>query len=80
MSKKNENKKEDTPKPKQEKLILYEVVRDNPTPTYIIVGALSLAGLLPQYKAEEEIYSIEDIEPSITTDELNKIIKNFIGE
>ena len=80
MNKKNETKKETTPKPKQEKVILYEAVRDNPTPNYIIVGALSLAGLLPQYRSEEENYGIEDIKPSITIDELNKLIKNFIGE
>ena len=44
------------------------------------MGALTQAGLYNQYKQEETIYGVENIKPSITTDELNKIIKNYIGE
>ena len=67
-------------KPAEEKLILYEAVQANPTPLYIIVGALSYAGLIRQYEAEKAVYGIEDIKPSITNTELDKIIKKFIGE
>lgn len=86
MTKKKENKNDkDTPKvtavPKKEKkLILFEAVQENPTPNYIIIGALTAAGLIQQYEQEELDYSIENIKPSITAEELNKIIKEFIGE
>lgn len=78
---KNEEVKKEAPKKNTApKLILFEAVQDNPTPIYIIVGALTTAGLINQYEQEELVYGIEDIEPSITADELNKIIKQFIGE
>lgn len=86
MTKKKNQKEEvkaDAPKnaaPKKDKLILFEAVQENPTPNYIIIGALTTAGLIEQYEQEELDYGIEDIEPSITADELNKIIKKFIGE
>ena len=63
-----------------EKLILFEAVQKHPKPNYVIVGALSQADLLQQYLAEEAVYGIEDITPSITMDDLNKIVKNFLGE
>ena len=63
-----------------EKLILFEAVQKNPTENYIIIGALSKADLLTQYRKEEAEYDIEDIEPSITMDELDKLIKKFLGE
>lgn len=72
---KNKNNKTSTPKE-----ILYEAVQKNPTHNYIIMGALTQAGLYNQYKEEETIYGVENIKPSITTNELNKIIKNYIGE
>lgn len=74
---KNKNNKTGTATPKE---ILYEAVQKNPTRNYIIMGALTQAGLYNQYKQEETIYGVENIKPSITTDELNKIIKNYIGE
>ena len=79
---KTEEKKEETSAPKApgEKLILYEAVQAYPLANWIIVGALSRAELLDQYKHEEAVYESEDIEPSITVDELTKIIKNFLGE
>lgn len=67
------------PKVKKEKKILYEAVQENSTPKHVIIGALSLAGLLKQYRYEESAYGKEDIEPSITSDELEKIIKKFLG-
>lgn len=79
-TKKESTKKTDTaPKPKKEKKILFEAVQENSTPKHVIVGALSLAGLLKQYRYEESVYGKEDIEPSITDDELEKIIKKFLG-
>ncbi|MBQ9024752.1 MAG: hypothetical protein IJ104_00585 [Methanobrevibacter sp.] len=71
-------KKDDTTTSK--KLILFEAVQEHPEREYIIIGALTNAGLIKQYREEEVIYGKEDIKPSITIDELNKIIKNFIGE
>lgn len=75
--KKEETTKETTTKTKK---ILYEAVRDNPTRSYITVGALSRAGLLKQYREEEAVYGVENLKPSITDDELNKIIKDYLGE
>ena len=75
------SKKNDTSaKPVKEKLILFEAVQKHPTENYIIIGALSKADLLTQYRKEETEYGIEDIEPSISMDELDKIIKDFLGE
>jgi len=80
--KKSEDKttEKTTAKPTAEKLILYEAVQKHPTENYIIVGALSKAGLLDQYRQEEQAYGIDDITPSITMDELDKHVKNFLGE
>ena len=47
---KNKNNKTSTPKE-----ILYEAVQKNPTRNYIIMGALTQAGLYNQYKQEETI-------------------------
>lgn len=69
-----------TAKKPAEKLILFEAVQKHPTENYIIVGALSKVGLLDQYHKEELAYGIEDIAPSITMDELDKHVKNFLGE
>lgn len=76
--KKTAAKKEETTN--KTKKILYEAVQDNPTRNYIIVGALSRAGLLKQYREEEAVYGVENLKPSITDDELNKIIKDYLGE
>ena len=74
-SEKNSNK---TPaKAAKEKLILFEAVQQHPEENFVIVGALSKAGLLQQYRTEEAEYGIEDLTPSITMDELNKSLKTF---
>lgn len=79
--KKTEEKTEKTTaKNAAEKLILFEAVQKHPTENYILVGALSKAGLLNQYRQEELAYGIDDIDPSITMDELDKHVKNFLGE
>lgn len=86
MTKKEEKKEEnEAPKKtnansKKNTLILYEAVQEHPERRYIIIGALTNAGLIKQYREEEAIYGKEDIKPSITIEELDKIIKNFIGE
>ncbi len=63
--------------PVKDKKILYEAVQENNTPNFIIIGALSKAGLLTQYEYEKSVYGKEDLEPTITLDELEMIIKNF---
>ena len=84
MTKKESKKDNGAPKKEEEntkeKLILFEAVDKHPTKNYIILGALTYAGLIKQYTEEEAVYGKEDIKPTITIDELNKIIKNFIGE
>lgn len=72
-------KKNNTPKTTK-KLVLYEAVQENPTKNFIIMGALSKAGLLEKYRKEEKEHGIENLKPSITESELNKIIKEFVGE
>lgn len=81
MNKKNENIKTTTATKKPKK-ILYEAVQENKTENFIIVGALTKAGLIDQYAHEKEVYlsKTEEIKPTITDDELNKIIKNYTGE
>ncbi len=61
------------------KKILYEAVQEHPVRNYIIVGALTRAGLYNQYQAEKEVYGVKNIQPSITDEELNKIIKKYTG-
>lgn len=80
MSKKETKETKSAKDKPKEKRVLYEAVQEHIQPNYIILGALSLAGLLDQYRHEEKIYGRFNIEPSITDDELDKIIKKFIGE
>ena len=84
MTKKTENKTKTTKKVSvekkvSEKKILFEAVKEHSEKNYIVVGALTKAGLIGQYLHEKSVYGVEDIEPTITEDELNKIIKDFIG-
>lgn len=76
--KKTETKNETKQNSKKE--VLYELVQKSDTSNYIIVGALSRAGLLAQYEYEKEVYGKEVISPTITEAELDKIIKTFLGE
>lgn len=78
-TKKTEAKKEVKEATASKKLTLFDAVQKSKVKNFIIVGALSKAGLLEQYRKEEAENGIEDIEPSITMTELNKIIKNFTG-
>ncbi|MDO5849310.1 MAG: hypothetical protein Q4P18_07230 [Methanobrevibacter sp.] len=79
MTKKSVKKEVKTSRVKEKKLTLYDAVQKNPTRNYIIVGALSKAGLLEQYYEEKEKHGVEVVKPSITESELEKIIKNFTG-
>lgn len=79
-AKKSDKNKVPAKKEAAEKLILFEAVQKHPTENYILIGALSKAGLLNQYHQEELDYGIEDIEASITMDELDKHVKNFLGD
>ena len=80
MTKKD--KKTDKPSTKEnpKKLILCELVEAYPEENWVIMGALHSVGLLEQYKHELDIYGYETITPSITAEELDKIIKTFLGE
>lgn len=64
---------------RKNKLSLYDAVAECKTPKYIIIGALSKAGLLAQYREEEAEHEVKVIKPTITMNELDKIIKDFIG-
>lgn len=76
-TKKTESKKATAQSAKK---ILYEAVQEHPVRNYIIVGALTRAGLYNKYQAEKAVYGVENIKPSITDEELDKIIKNYIGD
>ena len=80
-SKKNVDEKEIKKEiPAAQKLKLYDAVLMHEEQTPIIIGALSKAGLLEQYRHEKVaiISGMEDIAPSITLNELDKIIKKFL--
>lgn len=75
-------KKKEEPAPKKDtgkKRILYELVDESPLREYIIVGALAKAGLLPQFEQEKKDYGFEDLKPSITQKEFDKILSDFLG-
>lgn len=80
-SKKNTEEKEIKKEvPAAQKLKLYDAVQMHEQQTPIIIGALSKAGLLNQYRHEKFaiISGTEDIAPSITMNELDNIIKKFL--
>jgi hypothetical protein len=66
-------------KAKEPKETLISLSKQSSTPEYIIVGALSKAGLLPQYEYEKQNNGVLDLEPSITKTEFYKLITDFIG-
>ena len=68
MSKKKEKKSTD------EKFTLLELVENCDVRLPIIVMELHQAGLLDQYNYEKQNWRIEDIEPSMTQKEFDKII------
>jgi len=75
-----EKKSNSSKKSPGEKLILYELVEAYPLQNWIILGALAKEGLLEEYNYQKENYEKVELKPSITVDELNKIIKKFTGE
>lgn len=75
-------KKKEEPAPKADagkKRILYELVAESPLREYIIVGALAKAGLLPQFEQEKVDYGLQDLKPSLTQKEFDKIVSDFLG-
>ena len=81
--KQSKEKKPDTTTSKKapgEKLILWEAVDGYPLQNWIIMGALSKAGLLEEYKYQKANFEKVELKPSITVEELNKIITEFLGE
>ena len=54
MTKKNENKKTTTANKNNKMMSLYEAVQENKTENFIIIGALTKAGLINQYIHEKE--------------------------
>ena len=64
-------KKEET----SEKFTLVELVSNSDLHYPLIIMNLSRAGLLEQYEEEKEAYGVEDIAPSMTEAEFNKIME-----
>lgn len=58
-----------------EKFTLVELVQSSDVHYPSIIMDLHRAGLLEQYKNELEIYGKEDITPSLTLAEFNKIVE-----
>lgn len=73
-------KKKTIKKKSQPKKTLKQAVEDSDERLFVIIGALSKANLLNDYYDEIENERVKDIEPSITDDELKKIIKEFRGD
>ena len=59
---------------KPEKKTLLELVAESEVRPPIIMMELHHAGLLEQYNYEKEMYGLEEIEPSLTQKEFDKII------
>ena len=76
-------KKKEEPAPEKKdagkKRILYELVAESPLREYVLVGALAKAGLLPQFEQEKINYGFQDLKPSLTQKEFDKIVSDFLG-
>lgn len=59
---------------KKDKFTLVELVENSELHRPLIIMNLSRAGLFEQYEYEVENYGKEDIEPSLTEDEFNKLM------
>ena len=65
-------KKKETP---EDKFTLVELVQSSDMHYPLIIMNLSRAGLLEQYEKEKETFGIEDITPTMTETEFNKIME-----
>ena len=74
MTKKKQTKKSE---PQDEKYTLLELVANSTVRSPIIMMELHHAGLLNQYKQEKQDYGLEEIEPSMTQKEFDKIVKDY---
>ncbi|MCR5027000.1 MAG: hypothetical protein K6A34_06135 [Methanobrevibacter sp.] len=76
-------KKKEEPAPEKKdagkKRILYELVEESELREYIITGALAKAGLLPQFEKEKTDYGFQEVKPSLTQKEFDKILSDFLG-
>ena len=70
---------EDSAGTTEEKKVLYKLVEESRIKKHTIMGALSKAGLLPQY--EKEVIDSERliIPETITQKEFDKIIETYLG-
>lgn len=59
-----------------EKFTLVELVENSDLHYPLIIMNLSRAGLLKQYENEKEVLGKEDIAPSITKEEFDKIMED----
>lgn len=62
------------------KITLFDAVQENPAKQFIKIGALANAGLLRQYEHEKKVRGVENLRPSITKAQFEKIVKNYIGD
>lgn len=77
MTTKNEEEKKEestVKKRKSTKKVLADLVLNSDVPFTKIVLELSRAGLLKQFEEEVAVYGKEDLKPTITEDEFNKIL------
>lgn len=65
-------KKKETP---EDEFTLVELVQSSDMHYPLIIMNLSRAGLLEQYEKEKETFGIEDIAPTMTETEFNKIME-----
>lgn len=72
--KETNTKKTTAKKTTAKKYSLYELVKECDVKKPILMGQLSKAGLLNQYKEEKELYQIEPLPLTITKEEFEEII------
>ena len=71
----SKSKKKTKPEADDEKFTLVELVESSDVHYPSIIMDLHRAGLLEQYENELEVYGKEDITPSLTLAEFNKIVE-----
>ena len=71
----SKSKKKTKPEADDEQFTLVELVESSDVHYPSIIMDLHRAGLLEQYENELEVYGKEDIEPSLTLAEFNKIVE-----
>ena len=77
-TKKPDNKKEENKKT-EKKAVLFDLAKQSQEREYVIVGALSKAGLKNQYDTEKEEVGVQNVKPTITQSEFDKILMDYRG-